>query len=120
MKQVLIIEDDRWLADIQKHHLEGAGFEVKVAHEAFTAIDHIDSSKPDLIVADVLLAGSTIFALLHELRSYPDTTGIPVVLCTNLADGISGTDLQEYNVKRVVDKTTMEPADLVAAVKACL
>ena len=58
------------------------------------------------------------FALLHELQSYDDTHQIPIVLCTNLADQFDKKQLEVYGVKRIVDKTTMHPSDIVAAVKA--
>lgn len=118
MTRVLLIEDDAWLAELEAGILERAGFEVSAASSGLVAIDMVDESRPDAIVADVLLAGSTVFALLHELQSYKDTDKIPVVLCTNLAEQFSAEQLEEYGVKRVVNKTTMDPAELVAAVRS--
>lgn len=120
MTSILLIEDDKWLSEVQEMVLAEAGFSVRVAHDGFKAIDMIDREQPDVIVADVLMAGATIFSLLHELQSYSDTNIIPVVLCTNIAEKLEDSVVGEYNIKRVVDKTTMEAADLVAAVKACL
>lgn len=118
MTKVLVIEDDVWLAELEASVLTKAGYEVAMAHHAPAAIELVDSFKPDVIVLDVLLAGSTAFALLHELQSYDDTMAVPVVLCTNLADQFSKEQLAGYGIKRVVDKTTMHPSDIVVAVKA--
>jgi CheY-like chemotaxis protein len=118
MTKVLLIEDDVWLAELEASVLEKAEYTVQSAHHAPAAIDLVDSFKPDVIVADVLLAGSTIFALLHELQSYDDTHAIPVVLCTNLAEQFDKDMLASYGVKRVVDKSTMHPSDIVTAVRA--
>lgn len=120
MTHVLLIEDDSWLAELEGGILERAGYEVAIAPNALVAVDMVDAKRPDVIVADVLLAGSTVFALLNELQSYKDTDVIPVVLCTNLADQLEPVELNSYGVRRVVDKTTMDPAELVAAVKSVL
>ncbi len=120
MSRVLLVEDDAWLADIQVTVLKDAGHDVAHAPHGLAAIQLIDIHKPEVIILDVLLGGSTAFTLLHELQSYKDTARIPIVLCTNLADQFSVKALEEYGVKRVVNKTTMHPSDLVAAVKAVL
>ena len=120
MTRVLLVEDDHWLAELEQRVVEKAGFTVSHAEHGYAAIELVDSFKPEVIVLDVLLAGSTAFALLHELQSYTDTAQVPVILCTNLADQLSKEKLQEYGVKRVVDKSTMHPDDLVAAVRSVL
>ena len=73
-----------------------------------------------MIVLDVLLPGPNAFVFLHELRSHPDLAGVPVLLCTNSADQIAEEDVKAYGVVRVLDKTTMIPADLVAAIRKIL
>lgn len=115
---VLLVEDDFWLAESESATLTAAGYEVTHAPHAIAAIDHIDQAVPDVIILDVLLAGSTGFALLNELQSHDDTKKIPIILCTNLAEQFDVAALKEYGVKRVVDKTTMLADDLVACVKA--
>lgn len=118
MTRVLLVEDDAWLAEVEADVLMAAGFEVRHAPHAPAAIELIDTFQPEVIVLDVLLGGSTAFALLNELQSYSDTGIVPVVLCTNIADQFSAHKLKEYGVKKVVDKTTMHPDDLVVAVRS--
>lgn len=120
MTRVLLVEDDAWLAEMEAGVLSKSGYTVTIAPHALAAIDAIDAETPDIIILDVLLAGSTAFALLNELQSHDDTKHIPVVLCTNLAEQFDDGKLAEYGVKRVVNKTTMHPDDLVVAVKAVL
>jgi len=93
---------------------------VSVAPHAPAAIELVDSFHPEVIVLDVLLAGSTAFALLNELQSYSDTGMVPVILCTNIADQFDAKQLKEYGVKKVVDKTTMYPEDIIAAIRGVL
>lgn len=120
MTKLLLVEDDQWLAELEAAALTRAGYDVVAVNRAPAAIEAVDREHPDAIVLDVLLTGSTGFALLHELQSYTDTKIIPVVLCTNTAERLPEANLESYGVRRVVDKTTMTPEDLVAAVRSVL
>lgn len=117
---VLIVEDDAWLAEQQARVLEKAGFSATISPHAIAAIKLIDKVHPDVIVLDVLLTGSTAFALMHELQSYGDTSSIPIIICTNLASELSLENLTPYGVRRILDKTTMMPDDVVTAVRSVL
>lgn len=117
---ILIVEDDAWLAALMIRALEAAGYRVMHAAHALDAIDRVDASLPSVIILDVLLTATTGFALLHELQSYSDTGTIPVILCTNLADTLQLDDVRPYGVRRILDKTIMQPDDLVAAVRSVL
>lgn len=117
---VLIVEDDEWQAEQYERRLKMAGMRSQVVPHALAAIDALDAAVPDAIVLDVLLPGPNAFAFLHELRSHSDLAGVPVILCTNSADQIAGEDVAAYGVTRVLDKATMVPGDLVAAVKKAL
>ncbi len=120
MTKVLLVEDDAWLAELEAGSLQQEGFTVHTVAHGFDAIEAIDSFVPEVIILDVLLAGTTAFSLLHELQSYQDTGKIPVILCTNLAEHLAENQFEAYGVKRIVDKTTMHPSDLAAAVRAVL
>jgi twitching motility two-component system response regulator PilH len=120
MPYILVVEDDEWLAEQHVRTLTGAGFQADYVVHALAAIDSVDARPPAVIILDVLLAGPNAFTLLHELRSHADLAGIPVILCTNSADEIQPEAMTAYGVKVVLDKTTMHPGDLVAAVKKVL
>ena len=117
---ILIVEDDKWLAENYVRLLNSAGYKTSVVSDANDAIDSIDDNLPDAIILDVLLTGSTAFALLHELQSYGDTGVIPIILCTSIAKELSIKDLASYGVQQILDKTTMIPDDLVTAVRRVL
>jgi CheY-like chemotaxis protein len=117
---VLVVEDDNWLAEQFVRVLENAGYNVTAVANAVSAIEKIDDIRPNAVILDVLLTGSTAFALLHELQSYGDTGAIPIILCTNLASELKYDDLKPYGIKKVLDKTTMIPDDLVVSVRSVL
>lgn len=119
-KSILIVEDDKWLAENYSRSLVSAGYDTTISLHAIAAINIIDDIHPDAIILDVLLTGSTAFTLLHELQSYDDTGKIPIIICTNLASELLIDDLAPYGVNKILDKTTMMPDDLIAAVKSVL
>lgn len=119
-QKVLVVEDDAWLRDTFVDTLHGAGFAVDTASHAQQAMDKLDDFHPDVLLLDVFLPGASGFALLHEMRSYADTAPLPVVVITTAADDLASIDLQPYGVIRLLDKTTVKPDEIIAAVRKAL
>lgn len=119
-ERIVVVEDDTWLAEHYLRVLRRAGYETYHAAHAVHAIDIIDDVRPHAILLDVLLTGTTALALLHELRSHADLSNIPIVLATNLADQLSLDDVASYGVKRIVDKATMHPDDIIGALRGAM
>ena len=117
MTRVELVEDDVLLASGFVASLEAAGFTVHHSRHAVEAIAAIDAQPPDVLVLDVILPVASGFSLLHELQSYADTAAVPVILCTSMASQLSLEAVRPYGVRAVLDKTTMRPSDLVAAVQ---
>lgn len=120
MITVLIIEDDPWMAQRLGSILAREGFLANYVTNGYEAMAHIDKKSPDVLLLDMLITGGTGLTLLHELQSYEDTAKIPVILCTNLAAGLSLVSVAPYGVRRLLDKTTMTPEDVIVAVRAVL
>lgn len=117
--RILLIEDDRWLADSYMHLLED--YDVETAVDSEIAMHLIDVNDDyDLIIADVMLERGLVFDLLHELQSHADTSKIPVLLCTSLAQRIKLEDVKKYGVIGVLDKSTVTPKLLQEAVEQAI
>jgi DNA-binding NtrC family response regulator len=117
---VVIIEDDVWLAEQFQRTLTLGGYSSVMATNGHDAMDIIDSTRPRAVILDMLLTGGTALTLLHEMQSYGDTGAIPVILCTNLASQFEQRDVESYGVRRIIDKTTMHPDDILTAVRKVL
>lgn len=118
MTRVLLIEDDVWQADVMAGRLLRASFEVDIAPDALEAFECIDSNTPDCIVLDMMLPGPNGITFLHELRSHADIAALPVIVCTT--KDISVDTLRPYGISAVLDKSTMQPDDLVRAARKVL
>lgn len=116
-ESVLIIDDEAWLADQYVRHLEHAGFRAHHVRNALEGIEAIDLYKPDAIILDIFMPGPNGIVLLHEIRSHSDLANIPVIVCSNSASDIPHGNLTKYGVRTVLDKATMHPEDVVAAVR---
>ena len=111
MKRILIVEDNRILAENFARILR-SDFEISHADSAGSAISRIDNSFPDVILLDILLSGHSAFALLNELQSYVDTAKIPVVICSDLTENLDENSLKKYQVKSILDKSKISPKEL--------
>lgn len=116
-KQVVIVEDEAWLAKQYQRSLERAGYETHVVANGPDAITVIDEVVPEAILLDMLLTGGTGLALLNELQSHADLAKIPVVVATNATDMVAKDDLASYGVSQILDKALMHPDDVLTAVK---
>lgn len=119
-KSVLIIDDDGWLASEFARRLMHAGFVVTIASNALEGIEAVDAFHPDAIVLDIFMPGPNGIVLLHELRSHSDLGHVPIIVCTNSASDIPKGNMSQYGVSVVIDKVSMQPDDIVTAVKKVL
>lgn len=84
---IIIIEPDKVLARTYEQALQSAGHTVTVAVSAQTAIFAADDCKPDVVVAELQLAGHSGIEFLYEFRSYDDWAMVPVVIVSNVPAG---------------------------------
>ncbi len=82
MLKLLIVEDERMIADFIGCGLAEANFEYDCAYDGLSAADMIDQNRYDLILLDVMLPGVEGF----ELMRYIAPLGIPVIFLTAKAD----------------------------------
>ncbi len=81
---VLIVEDDSFLANIYKTKFEMEGFKISVSENGEVALADVKKKKPAIILLDILLPKLDGFAVLSKLKEDKDTKDIPVILLTNL------------------------------------
>lgn len=81
--KVLVVDDDRVLADLVIFTLRRAGYEAIMAGDAVSALQRWTEDQPDLIILDVNLPGSADlkdgFAICRRIRSESD---VPIILLT--------------------------------------
>ena len=81
--RLLIIDDDLELAQMLVEFLELEGFSVDTAASGEAALQHLQTSLPDLVILDVMLPGIDGFAVLQQIRGRFD---LPVIMLTARGD----------------------------------
>lgn len=89
MKQrILIIEDERDLAELLAFNLEKEGFTPRCAYDGIAGLEAAKSGNPDLIVLDLMLPGMLGTEVCKALRKDATTSRIPVLMVTAKGDEI--------------------------------
>lgn len=118
--QLLLVEDDTFLAGMYVTKLTMDGFKTELATDGKTGLEKAKKGKPDLILLDVLLPKMNGFDVLKELKADATTKSIPVILLTNLgqkADVVKGLDLGAVDY---LIKAHFMPSEVVAKIKEIL
>ncbi len=84
--KILIIDDDRPMADALAATLEREGFEVSVAHDGQSGLRRAEVTLPDLIVLDLILPDLPGLEVCRSLRAGAQTRVIPIIMATVKAE----------------------------------
>ena len=114
--RVLVVDDDTALAEMLGIVLRGEGFDTSFCADGSLALEAFRSSRPDLVLLDVMLPGRDGIEVCRQIRA---ESGVPIVMLTAKTDTVdvvlgleSGAD--DYVVK------PFKPKELVARVRARL
>lgn len=118
-ESILIVDDDRALADIIRDILSAAGYAVKHVKDADSAFAEMKKKPVDLVLLDFNLKGISGLELLRLMKQEPKTATLPVMMLTVKGD--------EFNKVKCLtagaDDYLVKPAstrELLARVQALL
>jgi DNA-binding response OmpR family regulator len=117
MSDILIVEDDRDIADLIAHYLERAGHQARIAPNGGDGLAAARDRTPDVIVLDLMLPGLDGLEICRALRADVRTSRVPIIMLTARAeesDRIAGLELgaDDYVTK------PFSPKELVARINA--
>lgn len=84
-KRILVVDDMKYLRDVQVLVLNDAGYATTALSSAREALDRLPELAPDLILLDVSMPGMDGRQFLARLRSTPRWQQLPVILTTGRA-----------------------------------
>jgi two-component system phosphate regulon response regulator PhoB len=87
-RHVLVVEDERDLAELLQFQLERAGHLVTIADSGIAALRTIDHKPPDLILLDLMLPELSGIEVASRLRTNPKTASIPIIMLTAKTDEV--------------------------------
>ena len=116
---VFVLEDDVDIARLMQHHLEAAGFAVRLYHTPTNVIADAERQAPAVFLLDIMVPGGSGLDICRRLRTNPSLSTIPIIFVTARAgenDRVLGLEMgaDDYITKPFATR------ELVARVKAVL
>ncbi len=80
--KILIVEDERDVAELISFNLERKGYQTVLAYDGLTGQELALKERPDLIILDLMLPGKHGFSVFKDLRRDNRTAHTPVLILT--------------------------------------
>ena len=119
MAKIIIVEDDKTIAEIYKQKLEEGGHTVEVAEDV-SAVAAITVAKPNLVILDIIMPKINGLDILREIKANAQTASIPVLLLTNVAEDASVAKGLEYGAYGYLLKSETTPDQILPRVNRTL
>ena len=79
MKKILVVDDEKPIADILRINLEKENYEVVEAYDGEEAVRKFNEENPDLILLDVMLPKMDGFSVCRSIR---EKSNVPILMLT--------------------------------------
>ena len=116
-KKILIIEDEKMLAEIYRDRFNHEGYEVHSAYDAEEGLKMTMKIKPDLIILDILLPRANGTEYLEKKSAMEEIKNIPVIAYSNYDDADYKQKAKDLGVKDYLIKTNYTPKQISDIVK---
>ena len=83
---ILLVEDEKSIADIIIYNLEKEGFSVSWERDGRDGLSKAQSQMPDLVILDLMMPGMDGLQVCRHLRSDPKTQQIRILMLTALSE----------------------------------
>ena len=117
--KILIVEDEPAIQELLAFNVAQAGFHALRAGDAESAWQHIRESKPDMILLDWMLPGTSGVALARQLRADAAARDIPIIMLTARGEERDKVAGLESGADDYITKP-FSPRELMARIRAVL
>ena len=83
IKNILIVDDSKTEQIYLSEMLTAEGYVTQAAADTVEAQQMISALRPDLILLDIVMPGQNGFQFARQLNRDPESTDIPIILCTS-------------------------------------
>jgi len=118
--KVLLVEDDKMLADMYVTKFSKEGMEILKADDGAQGLEMAKQHKPDLILLDIIMPKLDGFAVLKELKKDPNMSDTHILLLTNLGQSEDVEKGKQLGADDYFIKANHTPAEIVTKVKYLL
>ncbi len=118
--KILLVEDEKMLSDMYVSKFTKEGMDIVTAADGEAGLEMAKKQSPDIILLDIIFPKMDGFAVLKELRNFPETKLTPVILLTNLGQEEDVKKGNELGASDYIIKSDHTPAQVVSKVQALL
>jgi len=112
-KKILIIEDDKLLANLLTKKLEKEGYEVSVSPQGDKGLTEAKKIKPDLILLDIIMPAMDGFEVMEKIKEDQDLVKIPVIIVSNSGQPVEISRARELGARDWLIKAEFDPQEVV-------
>jgi two-component system phosphate regulon response regulator PhoB len=118
-KRLLVVEDDRAIAELLKHHFTKEGFTVTTTPSGEEALVLVEEIRPALVILDWMIDDISGIEVCRQLRRRSDNANMPILMLTARGEEEDRIRGLETGADDFVTKP-FSPKELVARAKAVL
>ncbi len=114
LEKILVVDDDENICELLRLYLEKEGYTVIFAHDGESAVNKFNTSKPDVILLDIMLPVMDGWQVCREIRKKSNVPIIMITAKSETFDKVLGLELgaDDYVVK------PFEAKEVIARIKA--
>lgn len=120
MYTLVIVEDEKPIADMYRYKMELSGYKVFVAHDGEEGLALCKKVDPDLVMIDIRMPNMTGDVMLEKMRATDWGARPRVIILTNISRDEAPMQLRLLNVDRYIVKAHHTPSQIAAIVAEVL
>lgn len=120
MAKILIIEDEKILAEMYRDRFSQEGHVIDLAFNAEEGLKLAREGRPDLILLDIILPRENGIQFLKKYSTDKEISQIPIVAFSNYDETETKKEAFKYGIKAYLLKTQYTPKELLEELKKFL
>lgn len=114
---VLVVDDDKPVAELFKVELEKLGYDVDIAQDGVLGLQKARQLKPKLIILDMIMPKLGGLEFLQKLRNEKSTFAIPVMVVSHLESGVEQKKCEELGIECFMVKHQHSVSEIINLAK---
>lgn len=116
-KKILIVDDDSMISDMYLMKFAEAGFDASTASDGKTALEKIESEKPDAVLLDIVMPQMDGFDVLKELGKRGILQNTKVFLLSNVGQKEDVEKGLSLGATEYIIKANFTPSEVLDKIK---
>ncbi len=84
-KKILIVDDEKVIADVIQELLTLEGYIAVTANNGVMGFEKFNEEKPDLVLTDFMMPFMNGIELIKEIRKNPENDNVPIILTSSMS-----------------------------------